>query len=160
VSTPARRATSEPVPRFVEFRPGNFLSYVFGAFFTVFAVGAVIAIFWAVSEGGAQAILGAAGLTALAMVSWWALLNWSPPIVSVSNGLLELSRGSRAKTWDLRDPATEITFRGRPSSRAWKAVLRDSDGKPVTITARQVDAAQFTELVEHYQAVGPEADPE
>ena len=158
VTAPVRRESAEPIPRFVEFRPGNVVSYIFGAFFTVFAVGAVITIFWAVSDGRSQAILGAAGLTALAMLSWWALLNWSPPIVSVSNGLLELSRGSRARSWDLRDPDTEITFRGRPSSRSWKAILRDDDGKPVTISARNVDPAQFTELVEHYQAVGPETE--
>jgi hypothetical protein len=90
------------------------------------------------------------------MISWWALLNWSPPIVSVSNGLLEISRGSRGASWDLRDPATEVTFRGRPSSRAWRAIVRGPNGKPATIAARNVDAAQFVELVEHYQALGPE----
>jgi hypothetical protein len=142
----------------VEFRPGNVVNYVFGALFTVFAAGAVIAIFWAVSDGGSNAILGAAGLTALAMLSWWALLSWSPPIVSVSNGLLERSRGSRTQAWDLRDPATAITFHGRPSSRSWKAVLQADGSKPVTISARHVDPAQFVEIVEHYQAAGPEAD--
>jgi hypothetical protein len=92
------------------------------------------------------------------MASWWALLNWAPPIVSVSNGLLELSRGSSSESWDLRDPDTEITFRGRPSSPRWRAVLRGENGKPVTISARHVDAAQFTEIVEHYQALGPGDD--
>ena len=92
------------------------------------------------------------------MVSWWALLSWSPPVVSVSNGLLELARGSNALTWDLRDPATEITFRGRPSSRSWRAVLRSEGGKPVTLSSRQVDPDQFVEIVEHYQAAGPEQD--
>ena len=146
------------MPRFVEFRPGNVLAYVFGTLFTIFSVGAVLTILWAVSDGGSRSILGAAALTALAMISWWALLNWAPPIVSVSNGLLEVSRGTRTKSWDLRDPATEITFRGRPSSRSWRAVLRGEDGKPVSISARIVDAAQFVELVEHYQSVGPETD--
>jgi hypothetical protein len=146
------------VPRFVEFRSRNVLSYVFGTLFTVFSVGAVIGIFWAVSDGSSEAILGAAGLTVLAMISWWALLNWAPPVVSISNGLLEVSRGSSAgKTWDLRDPATEIAFRGRTSSRSWKATVRDPDGSQVTIPARTVDPAQFTQLVEHYQAVGPES---
>lgn len=136
------------------------MGYVFGTLFTIFSVGAVLGILWAVSEGSGQAILGAAGLTLLAMVSWWALLNWSPPIVSVSDGTLEISRGTRGTSWDLRDPATEITFRGRTSSRAWKAVVRAEGGKPRTISARNVDAAQFVELVEHYQALGPESAPE
>jgi hypothetical protein len=142
----------------VEFRPGNVGNYVFGALFIVFAAAAVIAIFWAVSEATGDAILGAAGLTSLAMVSWWALLSWSPPVVSVSDGLLELSRGSKVTGWDLRDPSTQITFRGRPSSHAWKAVVRGSGGKPVTLTSRHVDPAQFTELVQHYQSIEPEGD--
>jgi hypothetical protein len=134
------------------------MGYVFGGLFTVFAAGAVIAIFWAVSEGTQDAVLGAAGLTAFAMLSWWALLSWSPPIVSISNGLLEIARGNRSVGWDLRDPATEVTFRGRPTSRTWKAVLRGDGGKPVTISARQVDPTQFTEIVRHYQALGPDAE--
>jgi hypothetical protein len=136
------------------------LSFVFGTLFTVFSVGAVIGIFWAVSDGSSTAILGAAGLTVLAMVSWWALLNWSPPVVSISNGLLEVSRGSGGggEKWDLRDPATEIAFRGRTSSRSWKATVRSPKGSQVTIPARTVDAAQFTELVEYYQSVGPDGD--
>ncbi|HEY0902409.1 MAG TPA: hypothetical protein VGE14_00815, partial [Marmoricola sp.] len=159
--TPAggrRKTKAEPIPRFVEFRPGNALRYVFGTLFTIFSVGAVIGIFWAVSEGGGQAVLGAAGLTALAMASWWALLNWSPAIISISNGLLEVSRGSSTESWDLRDPDTEITYRGRVTSRSWRAVLRNDDGKPVTISASNVDASQFTEIVAHYQALGPEGD--
>jgi hypothetical protein len=39
-------------------------------------------------------------------------------------------------------------------------VLQSEGGKPVTITARHVDPAQFVEIVEHYQAAGPEADGE
>jgi hypothetical protein len=150
---------SGSIPRFVEFRSGNAGTYVFGAFFTVFAAAAVIAIFWAVSEGTRNAVLAAGGLTALAMASWWALLSWSPPIVAVSNGLLEISRVT-STGWDLRDPATEITFRGRPSSRSWKAVVRSEGGKPVTISARQVDPALFVEIAKHYQAVGPRGDTE
>jgi hypothetical protein len=157
--TPTRsRATAEPVPRFVEFRPGNVLAYVFGTLFTIFSVGAVLTILWAVSDGGSRSIIGAAALTALAMVSWWALLNWAPPVVSISNGILEVSRGSKSKSWDLRDPDTHITFRGRPSSRTWKAALRTDEGRTVTIPARLVDPAQFVQLVEHYQASGPEID--
>jgi hypothetical protein len=153
----ARKTSNEPIPRFVEFRPGNALQYVFGTLFTIFSVGAVIGIFWAVSEGSGEAVLGAAALTALSMASWWALLNWTPPVVSISNGLLEVSRGNSSDTWDLRDEDTELTFVGRPSSRRWKTVVRTPDGKPVTIAARDVDAAQFTEIVEHYQSVGAES---
>jgi hypothetical protein len=157
--TPAQRSTAparttEPVPRFVEFRATSVLRYVFGAFFVVFAVAAVIAIFRAVSPGDSSLVMAAAGLTALAMLSWWALLSWTPPIVSVSDGTLEIARGTKATSWDLRDPRTEITFRGRPSSRAWRAVVRDQTGRSAAIAARQVDPAQFVELVEHYQALG------
>jgi hypothetical protein len=151
---PAPAGTTEPVPRFVEFRSTSVLRYVFGAFFVVFAVAAVIAIFRAVSPGDSSLVMAAVGLTALAMLSWWALLSWAPPIVSVSDGTLEIARGTRSSSWDLRDPSTEITFRGRPSSRAWRAVLRDRTGSSTTIAARQVDPAQFVELVEHYQSLG------
>jgi hypothetical protein len=156
--TPATVAAggAEPLPRFIEFRSTSVLRYVFGAVFVVCAVAAVIAIFRAVSGGSSDVILAAAGLTALAMLSWWALLGWTPPIVSVSNGLLEVSRGAKSVSWDLRDPATEITFRGRPSSRSWRAVLRSPTGKPTAISARQVDPALFVEVVEHYQGLGPE----
>ena len=147
-----------PIPRFIEFRSTSLLRWVVGAVFVVCAVAAVIATFRAVSAGSNDVVLAAVGLTALAMLSWWALLRWTPPIVSVSDGLLEVSRGATAASWDLRDPATEITFRGRPSSRSWRAVLRGPSGRPTTIRARQVDPAQFVDVVEHYQAVGPETD--
>jgi hypothetical protein len=149
---------AEPIPRFIEFRSTSVLRYVFGALFVVCAVAAVIAIFRAVSAGSGEVIVAAAGLTALAMLSWWAVLSWTPPIVSISNGLLEITRGAKALSWDLRDPATEITFRGRPSSRSWRAILRDATGRPATISARHVDPLQFVEVVEHYQSVGPETE--
>jgi hypothetical protein len=157
-TTPSTSPYGEPIPRFVEFRQGSVLRYVFGALFVVFAVAAVIAIFRAVSDGSSDVILLAIGSTAAAMVSWWALLGWAPPVVSISNGLLELSRGANSTSWDLRDPATEITFRGRPASRSWKAILRTKGEKPATISSRQVDPAQFVEIVEHYQSAGPEVD--
>jgi hypothetical protein len=157
-SSTAKGGTGEPIPRFVEFRPGSVLRYLFGALFVVFAVAAVIAIFRAVSGGSSAVVLAAVGLTGLAMVAWWALLSWAPPVVSVSNGLLEVSRGATSTSWDLRDPTTEITFRGRPTSRSWKAVLRSQGGRPVTISAREVDAAQFVEIVGHYQSAGPEVE--
>jgi hypothetical protein len=149
---------AEPIPRFIEFRSTSVLRYVFGALFVVCAVAAVIAIFRAVSAGSGEVIVAAAGLTALAMLSWWAVLSWTPPIVSISNGLLEITRGAKALSWDLRDPATEITFRGRSSSRSWRAILRDATGRPATISARHVDPLQFVEVVEHYQSVGPETE--
>jgi hypothetical protein len=151
-ATPAQ--TTEPIPRFIEFRSTSLLRYVFGAFFVVFAVAAVIAIFRAVSPGDSSLAVAAAGLTALAMLSWWALLSWAPPVVSISDGTLEISRGTRTTSWDLRDPSTEITLRGRPSSRSWRAVLRDPAGRTAVITGRHVDPAQFVEVVEHYQSLG------
>ena len=143
--------SGEPIPRFVEFRPGNGLRYVFGTFFTLFSVAAVIAIFWAVSEGSTNAILGAAGLTALAMGAWWALLNWTPAIVSISNGILEISRGTAADSWDLAHEETDLTYSGKPGSRSWKATLTGNDGKKHVITRSAVDPAQFVEIVEHYR---------
>ena len=116
-----------------------------------FSVAAVIAIFWAVSEGSTNAILGAAGLTALAMGAWWALLNWTPAIVSISNGILEISRGSAADSWDLAHEETDLTYSGKPASRSWKATLTGNDGKKHVITRSAVDPEQFVEIVEHYR---------
>jgi hypothetical protein len=152
IDKPAKAA--EPIPRFVEFRPGGALSYLFGTLFTIFAVGAVIAIFWAVSAGGSTAIFGAIALTLLAMGAWWALLNWTPAIVSISNGTLEISRGSDAVSWDLRDPKAEIVMTGKSDSRTWKAVLRDKSGKSHTITPATVDPEQFIAILDHYRSEG------
>ncbi|RNL60368.1 hypothetical protein EFK50_18660, partial [Nocardioides marmoriginsengisoli] len=142
----------EPIPRFVEFRPGNTLNYLFGALFLVFVVGAVIAIFVAVSNGGSPAVFAAAGMVLAAMASWWALLNWTPAIVSISNGTLEISRGASSTTWDLRDPATDLTMSGSPTSRSWKTVLKAKDGKQHTISSSTVEPEQFAQIVEHYRS--------
>jgi hypothetical protein len=157
VATPTRTdgtGTTEPIPRFIEFRSSSILRFVFGALFVGCAVAAVIAIFRAVSDGDSALVMAAAGLTALAMLSWWALLSWAPPVVSISDGVLEIARGTTSASWDLRAPTTEITFRGRRSSRSWRALVRGPGGKPATISARQVDPAQFVQVVEHYQSVG------
>ncbi|RNL77529.1 hypothetical protein EFL95_16015 [Nocardioides marmorisolisilvae] len=155
LEAPAARASTEPVPRFVEFRPGNSLSYLFGTLFAIFFVGAVIGIFWAVSNGGRPALIAAGAATFAAMASWWALLNWTPAIVSISNGTLEISRGSTGESWDLRDPATELTMPEKVT-RSWKATLRNDVGKQFTITSSTVEPEQFVSIVEHYRALGPE----
>ena len=117
-------------------------------------MGAVIGIFWAVSQGGRPALLAAGGATLAAMASWWALLNWAPPIVSISNGTLEISRGSSAESWDLRDPATDLTM-SEKLGRSWKATLKNEAGKDFTLTSSTVDPEQFVAIVEHYRALGP-----
>jgi hypothetical protein len=147
---PADSPDAEPVPRFVEFQPAGSLTYLFMALFVAFAIGAVVTIFWAVSAGGTPAVVSAVGLTLLAMATWWALLNWTPAIVSISNGVLEISRGSDAVTWDLGDESTSIVTSGKTDSRAWKAVLKDEAGKSHTLTPSNVDPEQFMTIVDHY----------
>ena len=59
-----------------------------------------------VSNGGTKLVILAGVALGLAMATWWALLNWTPEIVSISNGVLEVSRGADADSFDLRDPST------------------------------------------------------
>jgi hypothetical protein len=79
------------------------------------------------------------------------LLNWTPAIVSISNGILEISRGSAADSWDLAHEETDLAYSGKPASRSWKATLTGNDGKKHVITRSAVDPEQFVEIVEHYR---------
>jgi hypothetical protein len=157
VSQPS--ATNEPtidvsrgVPAFVEYRPTDVRRYALGTLFTVCAVLAVVAIFYAVQQGSASSIITAASVVVLAMASWWGLLSWSPPIVSITRGVLEVSQGPVSRRADLRDPATEVQVGDNVGDRSWTARFVAPDNTRLLIRASQVRPAQFREIVAHYRA--------
>jgi hypothetical protein len=142
----------DEVPAFVEYRPTDVRRYALGTLFTVCAVLAVVAIFYAVQQGSASSIITAASVVVLAMASWWGLLSWSPTIVSITRGVLEVSQGPASKRADLRDPATEVQVGDNVGDRTWTARIVAPDSTRFLIRASQVRPEQFRQIVAHYRA--------
>jgi hypothetical protein len=160
--TPSRPAPQSPPtapprddPEAVEFRSGETPRRLLGAAFVVAAVSSVLAIFAAVDTGTGSALLLSGVLVAASLVLWWALVSWSPTVVSVRNGTLEIGRGAGTKTYDLSDPDTTVEVRGDVRSPAWRAVVTDGSRR-VVLNRRQVRPARFTEIVEHHGTGRPD----
>ena len=151
VSAPAAEDDAAGIPGFVEYTPTSLPRYAFAAVFVAASVAAVLVIFLAVQEGSRTILLLAAGLLALAMGSWWAVLSWSPTVVSIRRGVLEVARGTHGDRVDLRDTATRIDLGDDLGSRTWKAVVH-RDGEPdLVIRASQVKAREFCEIVSRHR---------
>jgi hypothetical protein len=141
----------DEIPPFVEYRPTDFGRYLLGTLFTLAAVLAVMAIFYAVQNGSASAIITAISVTVLATALWWGLLSWSPTIVSVSRGTLEVAHGPTSQRADLRDPAVEVRVGDDPRARTWTTQVARPGQPTLVIRASQVRPQQFSRIVAHYR---------
>ncbi|MGN6781749.1 MAG: hypothetical protein ACTHJH_09630, partial [Marmoricola sp.] len=150
----ATTAEGEEVPAFVEYRPSDVRRYVLGTLFVIASLLAVLAIFYAVQEGGTSPAITAAAVVVLAGALWWGLLSWAPTIVSISRGILEVSQGPTSERFDLRDPGTEVVVGDDPRSRSWTTTVGRPHGKPLVIKATQVRPQQFSRIVRHYRDLG------
>jgi len=94
----------------------------------------------------------AAVFAAVALAAGWALSSWSPSVISIRDGVLEVADRRQETTYDLRDPATQVELGDKPGSPSWKAVIDHPDSRSVVIRAQQVKARQFTEIVQHHRS--------
>ena len=94
----------------------------------------------------------AALFAAVALAAGWALSSWSPPVIAIRDGVLEVANRRSETTFDLRDPATQVELGDKPGSPSWKAVIGQPDGDRAVIRAQQVKARQFTEIVQHHRS--------
>src|SRR5699024_1441360 len=117
--TPRVPQVEEPADEFVEYRSSGIPRLIMGTIFVIAAVGAVLAIFFSVEDGSAPSILLVVSLVLISLACWWGLLSWSPRIISVSDGLLEVARGAQSERFDLRDPSLDISIGDSPESRDW-----------------------------------------
>lgn len=139
------------IPEHVEYRRRASYRPLLGILFVVAAVLAVVAIFWAVSQGGSSSIGIAIGVTAFALAFWWGLISWTPTVVSVDGPILEVTRGADGERFDLRDPDLDIDVGDDTASRSWRATITRPDGTELVIPASAVDAHEFTAIVQHYR---------
>jgi hypothetical protein len=140
------------VPAFVEYSPNNVLLYVLGAIFVIAAVLGVLRVFSAVRDGDGNDWASAIAFGAIALAALGVIAAWEPTIVSVREGVLEVTRGSRRREADLRDPAVRAQTSGKPSSPSWKVVVQRHEDKPIVVRGNQVRRRQFARIVEFHQA--------
>ena len=146
-----QRARSD-IPRFVEYSPTNVRGYLLGSVFLVSAVAGVLTAFVALSEDSTPALVIAGGCGVLALVSSWALISWKPTVVSIREGVLEITRGEHSDRFELEDPSTVVEFSGRPGSPAWTAMVKHSNGPRTILRSSHVKPRQFERIVRHHRA--------
>ena len=139
------------VPRFVEYSPTHLRGYLLGTVVVLASVSAVLLLFVAVSDDSTAALVIAAGCVVLGLVAWWALLAWKPAVVSITEGVLEITRGGRTERLELTDPSTEVDFAGRPGSPTWTATIRKKNGPRTILRSSQVKPRQFERIVRYYR---------
>ena len=140
------------VPRFVEYSPTHVRGYLLGGVFVLASVAAVLTLFVAVSESSVAALVIAAGCVVLGVVAWWALLAWRPTVVSIREGVLDITRGGHTETFELADPSTSVEFSGKPGSPTWTAVVRSKNGPRTILKSSHVKPRQFERIVRHHRA--------
>ncbi len=146
------------MPRFVEYSPTHLRGYLLGGVFVVAAVAAVITLFVAVSDDSSSALVVAGGCIVLALVAWWALLGWKPTVVTIEEGVLEVTRGGHTERFELTEPSTSVTFAGRPGSPSWAATIRNDNGPRTVLRPSHVKPRQFERIVRHYRATSGSPD--
>lgn len=139
------------LPDYVEWRSGSLPRTLLGGAFVVVVVAAVVALFWAVSISSGTALFAAACLGGAAGMLWWAMLEWSPTVVSVSRGLLEVARGDRAVRVDLRSARTRVDLDLDVRSPRWRTVVSHPGTGDVVLRRRHVKVRQFVEIVGHHR---------
>lgn len=161
------RSSSEPaettsVPAFVEYSPSEAPRYALGAVAALAAVGAVLIGFSAVADSSGSDLVLVLVLALVAAAALWALERWSPTVVTVDDGTLEVTRGSTVDRIDLRDPALDVDLGTDTRSPSWSATFAEPEGSHVTLRRTQVRAGQFAEIVRHHRANlrTPETEPE
>ncbi len=122
------KAPDAQIPDFVEYTPSELHSYTFCA------------------------VLVLAAVAAVAAVAGWALASWTPPVVSIRDGVLEVARGSREEYFNLRDPETRVVLGKQPGSPSWRTTLARPDGHTTVIGTRHVKASHFTRIVQHHRS--------
>lgn len=149
---PAEQERPSDIPRFVEYSPTNARGYLLGGVFVAASVTAVLTLFVAINDNSAAALVIAGGCMVLALVSWWALLGWKPTVVTIEEGVLDISRGGHSERFELTDPTTVVDFAGRPGSPTWAATVRRQNGPRTVLRASQVKPRQFERIVRYHRA--------
>jgi hypothetical protein len=139
-------------PSFVEYSPSHLPLYALGAVFVGASVISVLMIFLAVQDGTTNSLLRAGAVLLIALAAAWLILGWEPTVISVRDGLLEVSHGSRGQKADLRDPNVVAESSGKPGSPAWKLTVRRPNGKPIVVRGYQVRRRPFARIVAWHQA--------
>jgi hypothetical protein len=139
-------------PSFVEYSPSHLPLYALGAVFVAASVISVLMIFLAVQDGTTNSLLRAGAVLVIALAAAWLILGWEPTVVSVRDGLLEVSHGSRGQKADLRDPHVIAESSGKPGSPAWKLTVRRPEGKPIVVRGYQVHRRPFARIVAWHQS--------
>ena len=144
----------------MEYTPTSTRGYLLGTVFVVAAVTGVLTIFVGVSEESGASLVIAACCFLLAVVAWWGLLSWRPTVVSIEEGVLEITRSGRTERYELTDPATVVEFSGRPGSPTWTATVRNHNGPRTLLRPSQVKPRQFERIVRHHRARAQAARPD
>jgi hypothetical protein len=144
------------IPRFVEYSPTHLRGYLLGAVFLVASVTGVLTLFVAVRDDSSAALVIAGGCMVLALVAWWALLGWKPTVVTIREGVLDITRGGHSEQFELTDPSTVVEFGGSPGSPRWTATIRNKNGPRTVLRSSHVKPRQFERIARHYR---PRAEP-
>jgi hypothetical protein len=156
---PEKEERPSDIPRFVEYSPTHVRGYLLGGVFVAASVFAVLTLFVAISDSSTAALVIAGGCMVLALVSWWALLGWKPTVVTIEEGVLDISRGGHSEQFELTDPTTVVDFAGRPGSPTWAATIRKQNGPRTVLRSSQVKPRQFERIVRYYRARAGSARP-
>ena len=115
------------------------------------SVAAVLTLFVVAPDPDFGGLVLVACLGALAALAGWALASWTPAIVAIREGVLEVARGPHVHRFDLRDPDTRLELGTQPGSPSWKTSVTNPEGHTSVISARQVKPRHFIEIVEFHR---------
>lgn len=155
-SVPAAAKTSE-IPKQVHYEPNKWWRVLQGVAFVVCAVLAVVLLLAFLGNPSGSNFVSALLFVGGAVLSWWVVNNWHPPIVTITDGILDIEHATSATVVDLRDPATRIALATDPKANDWRAVVDRPDGGKVTLRRRHVDPEEFSRIVEHYRRIARSA---
>ena len=69
-------------------------------------------------------------------------------MVSIRDGVLEITRGGHSDRFELEVPSTVVEFSGRPGSPAWTAMAQHANGPRTILRSSHVKPRQFERISE------------
>ncbi|HNA99284.1 MAG TPA: hypothetical protein PLC19_07410 [Marmoricola sp.] len=141
----------QKAPEYVAYRQASTARSILVSGCVIAGVGVAGGIAWQVLTPGQRPLLVlmiACGLLLLCLIG---LLVVRPGILSINDGLIEVSKGKQISHLDLNSTDLEVEANPDPEAKDWSVRLRGS-GKELSVDRSQVDVAEFLQILDYYQA--------
>jgi len=124
-----------------------------GLLMTSALIGAIASLVLAVVNQSIVAVGGLVLCGLIAVIFRGALMSTGLTTVDLQGSTLRIRKDAELSVFHLADPALLVEETGTPGGSDWKVVLESVHHHGITLTAANVNAAEFHEILAHYRGL-------